>query len=141
MTTKFTAVLVLAAAALGAAAAPPKDGGWDQELLRRYPTAKAHDKARDATLQEMRNELVRRRMDLAAAEEQRQEFLAYYDPPSGRPPSGRLLQVLESMETKCETRRALVTEQEAQIAKREDRFRAERVRLEPLWSARPKQGL
>jgi len=85
MACRFFASVVLLAALGTAVAAPPT--GWDQELLKRYPSAKAHDKARDATIKEMRVDLDRRRAALATAEEARKDFLDTYEPYDNRPPS------------------------------------------------------
>ena len=137
MTTRSVASLVLLAAGAlgtGAVAAPPTPSGWDIELLQRYPTAKVYDQARDADLRQSRAELDRRKAALARAE---RLYRASTDPDLCFPNHS----ALQALDAERVSYRQLVADLDADIAKIEARFRAEKVRLEPLWSARSKRSV
>jgi len=126
MTTRSAASLVLLAAVAlgtGAVAAPPTPSVWDMELLQRYPTAKTYDQARDADLRKLRAELDRRKAIVAQSERMRAmyadpDLCLVFEPPSR----------LQALEATSKTYRQLAADLEADIAKIEDRLRAERAR-------------
>ncbi len=106
----------------------------DRNLMVRFPSQAAHDRARAVALDDVRAAVQRceRRLEDLAAE--RKPLLAETEFYVGRPLPAKLRHALEGNETATEAQRVLIQNQQAEMVRINALFDAELVRLKQLWA-------
>lgn len=113
----------------------------DRNLRQRYPNEASHQKARQASLDNLQRtmQLSEKRLGVLAAEkkpllEEAQFYL-------GRTMPAKLKQQLDGNEASAEAQRALIQNQQAEVERINARFDVELARLRQLWAGAPPGSL
>jgi hypothetical protein len=113
----------------------------DRNLLSRYPNAAAHEKAREAALDDMRlatKNSEQRLRDLAVERKPLAEESEFY---KGRALPAKLRQQIDANDTAAAAQRELIANQQAELGRINAMFDAELARLKKLWAGAPPGSL
>jgi hypothetical protein len=105
----------------------------DRNLLQRFPNEAAHNKARDAALEEIRKGLRASEARLASLTKERKPLLDEAEFYVGKPLPPLLKQQLDGNEATTEAQRALVLNQQAELGRVSSLYDVEAERLKKLW--------
>jgi hypothetical protein len=105
----------------------------DRNLLQRFPNEAAHNKAREAALEEIRKGLRVSETRLAGLTKERKPLLDEAEFYVGKPLPPLLKQQLDGNEATTEAQRALVLNQQAELARVNSLYDVEFDRLKKLW--------
>jgi len=113
----------------------------DRNLMSRYPNAAAHQRAREAALDDTRNavRLSEARVKLLTAE--RKPLLAETEFYAGKPLPAKLKAQLDANDAALEAQRTLIQNQEAEVVRINALYDAELERLKQLWAGSPPGSL
>ncbi|MEO6281040.1 hypothetical protein [Roseateles sp.] len=106
----------------------------DRTLMQRYPTEAAHQRARNAALDDANKAMrisERRIKDLGQERKPLVDEAEFY---KGRPLPGKLKQSLDANDAGVEAQEVLIENQKAEIVRITTRFDAELSRLRKLWA-------
>lgn len=106
----------------------------DRTLVQRYPTEAAHQRARNAALDDANKAMrisERRIKDLGQERKPLLDEAEFY---KGRPLPGKLKQQLDANDASVEAQQVLIENQKAEIVRINTRFDAELARLKKLWA-------
>jgi hypothetical protein len=106
----------------------------DRTLVQRYPTEAAHQRARNAALDDANKAMrlsERRIKDLGAERKPLTDEAEFY---KGRPLPAKLKQGLDANDASVEAQQVLIENQRSEIVRINTRFDAELARLRKLWS-------
>lgn len=106
----------------------------DRTLMQRYPTEAAHQRARNAALDDANKAMrisERRIKDLDAERKPLLDEAEFY---KGKPLPGKLKQALDANDAGVEAQQVLIENQKAEIVRINTRFDAELARLKKLWT-------
>lgn len=106
----------------------------DRTLVQRYPTEAAHQRARNAALDDANKAMrisERRIKDLGAERRPLLDEAEFY---KGRPLPAKLKQQLDANDASVEAQQVLIENQKAEIVRINTRFDAELARLKKLWA-------
>ena len=107
----------------------------DRALLTRYPTPSAHQKERLAALEHINRVKQTAQVqvtDLLAQKAKLMDEMAFYDKDPSRAPQ-RLKRQLDEVNQTLAAQGRFLADKDAETARVNARFDAERLRLEPLW--------
>jgi hypothetical protein len=113
----------------------------DRNLLSRYPDAAAHEKAREAAIDDMRTATKnseQRLRDLAIERKPLAEEGEFY---KGRALPAKLKQQIDANDTAAAAQRELIANQQAELGRVNAMFDAELARLKKLWAGAPPGSL
>ena len=113
----------------------------DRNLLARYPNAAAHEKAREAAIDDMRTATKnseQRLRDLAIERKPLAEEGEFY---KGRALPAKLKQQIDANDTAAAAQRELIANQQAELGRVNAMFDAELARLKKLWAGAPPGSL
>ena len=113
----------------------------DRNLMARYPNEIAHQRAREAALDDTRNavRLSEARVKLLTAE--RKPLLAETEFYAGKPLPAKLKAQLDANDAALEAQRTLIQNQEAEVVRINALYDAELERLKQLWAGSPPGSL
>ena len=106
----------------------------DRNLMSRYPTEAAHQKARAAALDDMRKALNDSEARLAELAAERKPLAADAEFYAGKSLPLKLRLALSANDASVETQKALIQNQQAEIERIDQRYDAELERLKKLWA-------
>jgi hypothetical protein len=110
----------------------------DRNLLNRYPTEAAHEKAREAALDTVRDAIKESERRLAELERNRKPLLDEAEFYKGKDLPPKLRSQLEYVQVAADAQRAVVQNQQAEVGRINALFDEELKRLRKLWGgARP----
>ena len=113
----------------------------DRSLAIRFPNEAAHNKARNAALDDVRKSVQlseKRLAELAAERKPLQDEAEFY---KGRTLPAKLKQSMDANDASTEAQRSLIQNQESEIVRINGLFDAELTRLRRLWSGAPPGSL
>lgn len=105
----------------------------DRNLLQRFPNEKAHNKAREAALDDVRKGLKTSELRLAVLEKERKPLQDETEFYVGKPLPLKLKQAIDANDAATEAQRNLVANQHAEIERVIRNYDAELERLRKLW--------
>jgi len=106
----------------------------DRTLMQRYPNEAAHQRARNAALDDANKAMrisERRIKDLGVERRPLLDEAEFY---KGKPLPGKLKQALDANDAGVEAQQVLIENQKAEIVRINTRFDAELARLKKLWT-------
>lgn len=106
----------------------------DRNLLQRFPTQAAHDKARASALEDVRLALRASEQRLERLQKDRKPLLDETEFYVGKPLPVKLKQQLEGNEAASEAQRNLIANQQAELVRINALYDAELERLRKLWA-------
>lgn len=106
----------------------------DRNLLSRYPTEAAHQKARAGALDDMRKSVREAQSRLAELAAERKPLDADAEFYAGKPLPLKLRLALSANEASVEAQKALIQSQQAEVERIDKRYDAELERLRKLWT-------
>jgi hypothetical protein len=106
----------------------------DRNLLMRFPNKAAHDKARNAALEDVRKALQASEARLELLQKERKPLQDETEFYVGKPLPVKLKQQIEGNDAATEAQRSLVLNQQAELVRITDLYDAELERLRKLWS-------
>ncbi len=106
----------------------------DKLLLSRYPNEKAHRKAREEALEDVRKSIQNSEQRIAELEKERQPLLAEAEFYKGKQLPAKLKQSLEFVEVAVEAHRTLIRNQQAELSRINFLYDQELDRLRKLWA-------
>jgi hypothetical protein len=109
----------------------------DRNLVARFPTEAAHNKARNAALDDVKASLQRSERRLADLATERKPLLDEAEFYIGKPMPAKLKQQLEANDTATEAAHVLSQNQQAEIVRINALYDAELARLRRLWAGAP----
>ena len=113
----------------------------DRNLLSRYPTEAAHQKARTAALDDMRKSLREAEARLTELAAERKPLDADAEFYAGKPLPLKLRLALNANEASVEAQKTLIQNQQAEVERIDKRYDAELERLRKLWAGAPPGSL
>ena len=125
------------AAAAAVRAAKAEAVRRDRSLLTRYPDDKAHKRAREASLDSVRKLVAASEVRLKVLEEERKPLLADAEFYAGKRLPPKLKTQLDANEVSTEAQRAQIESQKQEIARINQRFDEELLRLKKMWAGTP----
>ncbi|CAM5787535.1 hypothetical protein [Rhizobacter fulvus] len=125
------------AAAAAVRAAKAEAVRRDRSLLTRYPDDKAHKRAREASLDSVRKLVAASEVRLKVLEEERKPLLADAEFYAGKRLPPKLKTQLDANEVSTEAQRAQIESQKQEIARINQRFDEELLRLKKMWAGMP----
>jgi hypothetical protein len=105
----------------------------DRNLLARFRDEAAHQKAREAALDNLRSALKQSERRLVELEQERQPLLAEAEFYKDKPLPAKLKSRLEYIDVAAEAQRTLVTNQQAEVVRINGIYDEELERLRKLW--------
>ncbi|HEX5356002.1 MAG TPA: DUF4124 domain-containing protein [Aquabacterium sp.] len=113
----------------------------DRNLMLRYPNEAAHNKAREAVIDELRRGIEASELHLKELQSDRKPLLDDAEFYKGKRLPGKLKTRLEANEAQQQAQKDIITQQTAEIARVNALYDAELARLRRLWSgAAPGSG-
>lgn len=106
----------------------------DRNLLQRFPTQAAHDKAREAALEDVRKGLKVSEARLERLQKERKPLNDETEFYVGKPLPVKLKQQIEGNEAATEAQRTLIANQQAELVRINALYDAELERLRKLWA-------
>lgn len=113
----------------------------DRNLLARFPNEAAHQKAREAALEDTRKSLRLSEGRLAALEKERKPLLDEAEFYIGKPLPAKLKLQLDGNEAATEAQKTLILNQQAELVRINENYDAELERLRKLWAGAPPGSL
>ena len=113
----------------------------DRNLMSRYPTEAAHQKARTAALDDMRKSLREAEARLTELAAERKPLDADAEFYAGKPLPLKLRLALNANEASVEAQKTLIQNQQAEVERIDKRYDAELERLRKLWAGAPPGSL
>lgn len=105
----------------------------DRNLMARFPNEAAHNKAREAALDNLRDALKVSERRLAELEEERRPLLVEAEFYKTKPMPPKLKSKLEYIEVAADAQRTLVVNQQAELVRINANYDDELARLKKLW--------
>lgn len=105
----------------------------DRNLLLRFPSEKAHNKAREAALDDLRASIKSSELRLVALEKERKPLLDETEFYVGKPLPTKLKQQIDANDATTEAQRSLVANQKAELVRVTKLYDDELERLRKLW--------
>jgi hypothetical protein len=109
----------------------------DRNLVARFPTEAAHNKARNAALDDVKASLLRSERRLAELAAERKPLLDEAEFYLGKPMPAKLKLQIEANDTATEAAQVLSQNQQAEIVRINALYDAELARLRKLWAGAP----
>jgi hypothetical protein len=109
----------------------------DRNLMVRFPNEGAHNKARNAALDDVRTAVLLTEKRLAALAAERKPLTDEAEFYQGKPMPAKLKAQLDANDATTEAQRALIQNQQAELGRINALYDAELVRLRKLWSGAP----
>lgn len=106
----------------------------DKLLLSRYPNEKAHHKAREEALEDVRKSIQNSEQRIAELERERKPLLDEAEFYKGKQMPAKLKQSLEFVEVAVEAHRTLIRNQQAELSRINFLYDQELDRLRKLWT-------
>jgi hypothetical protein len=106
----------------------------DRNLLQRFPNEGAHNKAREAALDDVRKAVQTSEARLAALATERKPLTAETEFYAGKKLPAALKQQLDANDASTEAQKALVQNQQAEVGRINALYDAELARLKRLWA-------
>ena len=106
----------------------------DKLLLSRYPNEKAHRKAREEALEDVRKSIQNSEQRIAELERERKPLLDEAEFYKGKQMPAKLKQSLEFVEVAVEAHRTLIRNQQAELSRINFLYDQELDRLRKLWA-------
>lgn len=106
----------------------------DKLLLSRYPNEKAHRKAREEALEDVRKSIQNSEQRIAELEKERKPLLDEAEFYKGKQMPAKLKQSLEFVEVAVEAHRTLIRNQQAELSRINFLYDQELDRLRKLWT-------
>lgn len=106
----------------------------DKLLLSRYPNEKAHRKAREEALEDVRKSIQNSEQRIAELERERKPLLDEAEFYKGKQMPAKLKQSLEFVEVAVEAHRTLIRNQQAELSRINFLYDQELDRLRKLWT-------
>lgn len=106
----------------------------DRNLLARFPNESAHNKAREAALDDVRKSVKLSESRLAALSTERKPLLDESEFYVGRAMPAKLKQQLDANDASVEAQRSLLQNQQLEVSRIDKRYDDELERLKKLWS-------
>ncbi len=106
----------------------------DRNLLQRFPTQAAHDKAREAALEDVRKGLKVSEARLERLQKERKPLNDETEFYVGKPLPVKLKQQIEGNEAATEAQRTLIANQQTELVRINALYDAELERLRKLWA-------
>ncbi len=117
------------------AAAAVKDAvRRDRNLMMRFPDEPAHNKAREAALDDLRHAIANSQKRLKELEDERKPLVADTEFYKGKRLPGRLRNKLEANDAQQQAQRDIIVNQNAEMARVNALYDAELARLRRLWA-------
>ena len=113
----------------------------DRNLVTRFPNESAHRKSREAALDDMRKSMHRLESRLAALASERKPLKDEAEFYVGKPLPAKLKAQFEANDVSAEAQRALMLNQQLEMARIEKLYDAELERLKRLWAGEPPGSL
>lgn len=113
----------------------------DRNLMIRFPNEAAHNKARNAALDDVRNAVVMSEKRIAALAADRKPLMDEAEFYTGKQMPLKLKQQLDANDAASEAQRALIQNQQAEIVRINALYDAELARLKKLWAGAPAGSL
>jgi len=105
----------------------------DRNLMARFPNEAAHNKAREAALDNLRDALKLSEKRLAELEQERRPLLVEAEFYKNKPMPPKLKSKLEYIEVAADAQRTLVVNQQAELVRINGLYDEELARLKKLW--------
>jgi hypothetical protein len=109
----------------------------DRNLLNRFPNEAAHNKAREAALDDVRKGVKFSEERLADLERERKPLMDESEFYKGKKPPAKLKQQLDANDAAAAAQRSLVQNQKDEIQRINTLYDTELARLKKLWSGTP----
>ncbi len=106
----------------------------DRNLILRYPTEGAHNKAREAVLDELRHAVDASELHLKQLQSERKPMSAEAEFYKGKRAPAKLKTQLEANDAQQQAQKDIITQQKAEIARVNGLYNAELARLRRLWA-------
>lgn len=106
----------------------------DKLLLSRYPNEKAHHRAREEALEDVRKSILNSEQRIAELEKERKPLLTEAEFYKGKPLPAKLKQSLEFVDVAIEAHRTLIRNQQAELSRVNFIYDQELERLRKLWA-------
>ena len=106
----------------------------DRNLMLRYPNEAAHNKAREAVLDELRRGIGASELHLQELQADRKPLLEEAEFYKGKRLPGKLKSKLEANDAQQQAQKDIITQQKAEIARVNGLYDAELARLRRLWT-------
>jgi hypothetical protein len=106
----------------------------DRTLIQRYPNEAAHQRARNAALDDANKATRISERRIKDLNQERKPLLDEAEFYKGRPLPGKLKQALDANDASIEAQEVLIENQKAEIVRINTRFDAELARLRKLWA-------
>ncbi|KNZ33286.1 MAG: hypothetical protein AD742_06700 [Methylibium sp. NZG] len=109
----------------------------DRNLMTRFPNAAAHQKAREAALNDVRNAMKTSDARLALLATERKPLMDESEFYVGKPLPAKLKRQLDANDASTEAQRTLIQDQRAELQRISALYDAELERLKLLWGGAP----
>jgi hypothetical protein len=113
----------------------------DRNLMLRFPNEAAHNKARAAALDDIRNAVQLSEKRIAALAADRKPLMDESEFYAGKPLPHKLRQQLDANDAATDAQRSLIQNQQAEIVRINALYDAELARLKKLWAGAPAGSL
>lgn len=113
----------------------------DRNLMQRFPNEAAHQKAREAALDDMRQAVQNSEARFKVLASERKPLMDEAEFYAGKQPPARLKQQLDANDAATAAQRSLVQTQQAEIERINALYDTELARLRRLWSGAPPGAL
>lgn len=106
----------------------------DRNLLARFPNEVSHRRAREAALEDSRKSVQASEGRMTVLEKERKPLMSETEFFAGKPLPAKLKQQIEANDASMSALRSLVSNQQSEIGRINERYDAELERLRKLWS-------
>jgi hypothetical protein len=106
----------------------------DRNLMQRFPNEASHNKAREAALDPVRRSLRLSESRLELLAKERKPLMDETEFYVGKPLPGKLKMQIDANDAAVDAQRALIANQQAEVARINDRYDIELQRLKLLWA-------
>jgi hypothetical protein len=105
----------------------------DRNLLARYPNEAAHERARQAALESVRESILASQKRVAELEKERKPLVSETEFYAGKPLPAKLRNQIGEVDASLQAQQQLLVTQQAEVGRINALFDAELVRLRKLW--------
>lgn len=105
----------------------------DRNLLARYPNEAAHERARQAALESVRDSILASQKRVAELEKERKPLVSETEFYAGKPLPAKLKNQIGEVDASLQAQQQLLGTQQAEVGRINALFDAELVRLRKLW--------
>jgi hypothetical protein len=105
----------------------------DRNLLARYPNEAAHERARQAALESVRDSILASQKRVAELEKERKPLVSETEFYAGKPLPAKLKNQIGEVDASLQAQQQLLVTQQAEVGRINALFDAELVRLRKLW--------